>query len=271
MISLRPHYYRFEKTPAFCVHEICWAIFSQHVDHAPLSQWHYMIASSHRAGTRGGGGNGPDLSETLLCEPEILDQGYKVFLSKKKLSSEKHTITDEYPKILVSIRNLSTELRLRIWRFLDEEGWTRRVLSTLSRIPETVYMHNIHTHRSSSFIQLGELKIYSYNCERMGISYLSCVHVEPVRISSSAACSGDIEVPAQVSTIETINGYFGVSAVRFYAGQEKTPWLGKPDPRPQHRWHRFIKNENNSRTIHFRKLQHSIWLHPYQVLQRIPI
>lgn len=257
MISLRPHHYRFKKSPAFYVHEVCWAIFSKNVDHAPLSQWHRMIASAHRARTRRGGGNAPDLSETLLCEPEVLDQGYKVFLCKKNLFSEKHILTDEYSEILFSIKTLSTELRLRIWRFLDE-GWTRRVLSALSRIPEIVYMHNIHAHGPSSFIQLGELKIYSYNCERMGISYLNCVHVESVRTSTSAACSGDVEVPAQVSTIETINGYFGVSAVRFYTGQEKTPWLGKPDPRPQHRWYRFVKNKENSRTIHIRRLQYSV-------------
>jgi hypothetical protein len=143
------------------------------------------------------------------------------------------------------------------------------VLSTLSRIPETIYMGNVHAYRPSSSIRLGELKIHSYSCERMGISYLSCVHVEPLRIPTSGACSGDVEVSAQINTIETITGYFGVSAVRFYVGQKKTPWLGKPDPRPRHRWHRFIKNENNSNTVHFRGLHRDVWFHPCQVLQRI--
>jgi hypothetical protein len=273
MISLRLKYYffryNFKRTPAFCVHDICWTVFLQAVDHAPLSQWHYMMASSHQGWTPRSG-HGPDLSDTLLCEPEILDQGYMVFLSKAKLSSHENTLVDEYLKILLSIRNLSTELRRRIWRFLDAECWTRRVLSTLSRIPETIYMRNVHAYGPSSSIQLGELKIYSYSCERMGISYLGCVHVEPLRISTSGVCSGDVEVPAQINTIETITGYFGASSVRFYVGQAKTPWLGKPDPRPRHRWHRFIKNENNSNTIHFRRLHRDVWFHPCQVLQRIP-
>jgi hypothetical protein len=77
-----------------------------------------MMACSHQGWTPRSG-HGPELSDTLLCEPEILDQGYKVFLSKTRLSSHENTLVDEYPKILLSIGNLSTELRLRIWRFLD--------------------------------------------------------------------------------------------------------------------------------------------------------
>ncbi|XHG05815.1 hypothetical protein AWENTII_009028 [Aspergillus wentii] len=83
------------------------------------------------------------------------------------------------------------------------------------------------------------MELHGYSCEHLGVPYLSCIHV-----GSTASCSsGQIEVLAEVSTIETASTNYGAT--------KKTGWLGRLHPKAEHQWKRFIQNTNSSKTIHF--------------------
>jgi hypothetical protein len=234
---------------AIFMHDICCELFSLATDHGPFILWYnMMIKTCPEEAPQRMIFWAPPIAETLLYKPKALEQGYQVFLSRVKSPSDHIALTNDL-SVLLSLKDLAPELRLRIWEFLDETSWTGKILSSLSRVPEIKYLQDRHAYGPSSQIQLGEFKLSSYNCENLGISRLSCVHIES---TGASTCTGEIDVKVQVSTIEVAHGYFGLSAVRFFIGQEKSDWLGVLDPLPQHRWHRYIRNETQSDTIHFR-------------------
>jgi hypothetical protein len=269
-ISLRPRKY-FRKHgireisrhrgPVICVHDLCWEVFTGSSEPCPLRFWYnLMLGCQERGGQMGKPRNLerfhfplkyklPEISDTLLYQPETLEGGYKVFLSRIRLSSKHLVPNSGYSSAFLAVMNLSPELRLHVWKNLDEESWTARVLSTLSRVPEAIAMHDRHIHGPLSYVQLGNFSLSSYSCDKMGISYLSCVHIET---TGASTCCGTIQIPVHVSIIEVVHGYFGVSTVRFYIGDKKSDWLGVLNHRSQYRWHRYIKNQAQSPTILFR-------------------
>lgn len=221
---------------AIYMHDLCCELFSRAANHPPYLFWYdMMMKTCLKENPDRMRFSSPPLAETFLYEPKSLEQGYQVFLSRAKLPSDPIALTNDYSSVLLSLKNLAAELRLRIWEFLDKISWTARVLTAFSRVPEIKYIQDRHAYGPSSQLQLGEFRLFSYSCENMGVSRLSCIHIES---TGASTCTGEIDIPEQVSIIEVVHGYFGLSAVRFYIGQEKTVWLGVLDPLPRHRWHR---------------------------------
>jgi hypothetical protein len=237
--------------PAICVHDLCWEVLSRSVDYATYSFWFEMMIYCLKNGHKEDTHMAPLISDTLLYQPETRDRGYRVFLAQPSSHSDEIALNSDISNVLLAAQHLSAELRLRIWEYLDEKSWTARVLSTLSRVPELASRHDKHAYGPSSKIRLGKHTLSSYNCENMGISCLNCVHVEP---TGDCSCTGEIHVQAEIGTIEVVHSFFGLSALRFYVGGEKSDWLGVVNPRTEHKWHRYIKNQEQSRTIHFRKV-----------------
>jgi hypothetical protein len=139
-------------------------------------------------------------------------------LSRPPSPSDEVALNSDSSNVLLAVQQLSAELPLRIWEYLDEKSWTARVLSTFSRVPEVASTRDKHVYGAFSTIRLGEITLSSYNFEKMGSSCLSCVHVKSTGESS---CTGEIHIPIEAEAIEVVHSFFGLSALRFHVVNEK--------------------------------------------------
>jgi hypothetical protein len=81
-----------------------------------LRFWYDMI-SCRKEGPKRDMFRDPSPSDALLYETKTLEQGYQVLLSCSTLPSGHIILKIDYLSVLISLKNVAAELRLRIWGY----------------------------------------------------------------------------------------------------------------------------------------------------------
>lgn len=230
--------------PAFCFHDLCWAIFLQTLSNPPIRACYDITLSINKLSClKRPRHRYPSRAPSVFYKSQTIERGYQEYLSR--LGPRAHSSFSN-SDILLSIWHLPYELRVHIWSYLNSSDQVARALVVLLRLSDHIQLEeDKHCQGPSSRIHLGELELSCYTFHTIS-SWLQCIHVEPLGI---ATCHGKIGISTAIpiSTVELINNG---AAIRFYTGEDKTNWLGKVPTRPEDCWYRFIHNKENSGSLY---------------------